>query len=224
MRTIAIGDIHGCSLALKTLLKQLQLRSTDTIVTLGDYVNRGPDVRGVIESLLEVGAHSNLVALRGNHEAVLLSVLDEGSDVTNFMAMHGDTTLQSYQISSVRDLPGEHVRFLRGTRLHFETQSHLFVHAGYEPDRPLAASSSYVLLWQPLDAATLRPHASGKTAILGHTPRRNGEILDAGHVVAIDTGCVYGQWLTALDANEGHWWQADQLGRIRQGRLAERGT
>ena len=73
-RTIAIGDIHGCSAALDALLKAIQPRPEDCIVTLGDYINRGPDSRGVIERLIELKDRCRLVSLLGNHDQMLLDV------------------------------------------------------------------------------------------------------------------------------------------------------
>ncbi|MHB8902746.1 MAG: metallophosphoesterase, partial [Thermoguttaceae bacterium] len=71
-RIIAIGDIHGCLLALRALIGELQLGLTDTVVTLGDYVSRGPDGRGVIDELIQLSDSCNLVPLLGNHEQLLL--------------------------------------------------------------------------------------------------------------------------------------------------------
>ena len=67
-RFIAIGDIHGCSVALESLLQLLRPTSSDTIVTLGDYVNRGPDSRGVLTQLIALRERCPLVPLLGNHD------------------------------------------------------------------------------------------------------------------------------------------------------------
>ena len=74
-RTIAIGDIHGCSAALDALLNAIRPRPEDCIVTLGDYINRGPDSRGVIERLIELKDRCRLVPLLGNHEEMLFEAL-----------------------------------------------------------------------------------------------------------------------------------------------------
>ena len=76
-RILAIGDIHGCSQALDTLLSLVKLGRDDLLVTLGDYVDRGPDSRGVIERLLSIFRREQLVALRGNHEIMMLQARDE---------------------------------------------------------------------------------------------------------------------------------------------------
>lgn len=116
-------------------------------------------------------------------------------------------------------LPKAHREFVAGCRSFFETPTHLFVHAGYVPDLPLAEQPALALLWRVTDPATAAPHCSGKVAVVGHTPQRSGEVLDLGFLVCIDTNCARGGWLTALDVDTGQVWQADQVGRVRVGRV-----
>ncbi len=71
------------------------------------------------------------------------------------------------------------------------------------------------LRWRVTDAKSAVPHDSGKVAVVGHTPQSNGEVLDLGFLVCIDTNCVRGGWLTALDTSTGQLWQADRGGRLR---------
>jgi serine/threonine protein phosphatase 1 len=73
-RTIAIGDVHGCSAALDALLEAIRPHPADDVVTLGDYINRGPDSRGVIEGLIELENQCRLVPLLGNHDQTVLDV------------------------------------------------------------------------------------------------------------------------------------------------------
>ena len=75
-RTIAIGDIHGCSAALATLIDAIAPGGDDTIVALGDYIDRGPDSRGVLERLIALGARSRLVPILGDHEEMLLDAIE----------------------------------------------------------------------------------------------------------------------------------------------------
>jgi serine/threonine protein phosphatase 1 len=71
-----------------------------------------------------------------------------------------------------------------------------------------------------LDDEMPGPHASWKVAVVGHTPQKNGEILNLGHLVCIDTYCHGGSWLTALDVGSGRYWQANEKGEVREGKLA----
>ena len=98
--------------------------------------------------------------------------------------------------------------------------SMLFVPAGYLADLPLERQPGAVLRRQSLDTERPGPHVSGKVAVVGHTPQKNGEILDLGHLLCIDTNCHGGGWLTALDVGSGHWSQANQKGEVREGTLA----
>ncbi len=222
-RTIAIGDIHGCSLALKVLVDAIDPGPDDLLVPLGDYIDRAPDSRGVLDQMIALGEHCVLVPLLGNHEEMLLAALEGQSELTFWLKFGGMAALASYGRSSGLDIrpgdlraliPGEHLRFIKGCRDYFETVGHLFVHAYYEPDRPLLQQSGSVLRWASLPPIPAR-HCSGKVAVLGHTPQKSGEILDLGFLKCIDTDCHGGGWLTALEIRTGQVWQADAQGRLR---------
>ena len=78
------------------------------------------------------------------------------------------------------------------------------------------------LLWEELQVARAAPHHSGRTVVVGHTPQQNGEILDLGFLKCIDTFCHGGGWLTALEVNSGYFWQANEQGTSRTGKLRNR--
>ena len=215
-RTIAIGDVHGCSKALGSLIDAIKPLPEDTIVTLGDDINRGPDTRGVIERLIDLEGRCRLVPILGNHEQKLLEARS-GLHPTTWLGMGGIATLDSY--GPGRDLgliPDEHFEFLDGCLDHHETDTHIFVHANYFPDIPMAEQPVGMLRWESLRDMTPGPHGSGKTVILGHTSQTTGEILDLGHLKCIDTSCYGGGWLTALDVVTGEVWQADWDGKVRR--------
>jgi serine/threonine protein phosphatase 1 len=217
-RTFAIGDIHGCSKALKALLAAIQPRPDDLIIILGDFIDCGPDSRGVIEQLIALSDRCRLVRLLGNHEEMLLNAVESRSEFKYWLKLGGKQTLDSYCTyrSDVEVIPAEHVRFIRGCEPYFETGTHIFVHANYDPDLPLNRFRSSTLRWDALQPAGLRPHVSGKTVVVGHTPQVTGEILDLGFVIGIDTNCFQGGWLTALDVTSGEIIQANQRGVVRK--------
>src|SRR4051794_4005668 len=133
-RTIAIGDIHGCSAALDALLDAIEPGADDVIVTLGDYINRGPDSRGVLDRLIKLSSQCRLVPLLGNHDQKLLEARS-GLHPTTWLGMGGIATLDSY--GPGRDLsliPDEHFEFLDGCLDYYETNTHIFVHANYYDD------------------------------------------------------------------------------------------
>jgi serine/threonine protein phosphatase 1 len=216
-RLIAIGDSHGCIAALETLLEEIRPRPVDTIVGLGDYIDRGPDSRAVVERMISLAGQCRLVPLMGNHEEMMLAIRDGKVEhmLHSWLSYGGAATLASYDCSHPRDIPQRHADFLRGCRLWHEAQHYIFMHAGYRADAPLEKQTPGELLWVSLNNSRPGPHCSGKTAIVGHTAQRGGEILDLGYLKCIDT-CCYGEGrLTAMDVRTGQVWQADKTGSLR---------
>jgi serine/threonine protein phosphatase 1 len=216
-RTIAIGDIHGCSTALDALIDAIRPRPDDMIATLGDYINRGPDSKGVIDRLIKWSNQCRLIPLLGNHDQMLLEARS-GVHPTTWLGMGGIATLDSY--GPGRDLsliPDEHYEFFGGCPDFHETDTHIFVHANYYPDFPMIEQPVSLLRWESLGLGAMipGPHDSGKTLIVGHSSQKNGEILDLGYLKCIDTFCHGGGWLTAMDARTEEVWQANQLGEVR---------
>jgi serine/threonine protein phosphatase 1 len=215
-RIIAIGDIHGCSAALRALTDTIQPQSNDTLIPLGDCVDRGPDSCGVVEQLLLLGHRCRLFPLLGNHEEMMLSYLDGRPQPDDWLTVGGAETLSSYgPTSDSSAIPKEHIDFIRSWGDCFETDTHFFVHASYEPERPLAKQHWQIMRWTTLRGDIPEPHESGKIAVVGHTSLKNGEVLDLGHIVCIDTYCWGGGWLTAMDTMSGQIWQASRDGRLR---------
>ena len=213
-RIIAIGDIHGHAKALAALIRLIKLQPSDSLVTLGDYVDRGPDSRGVLDQLLALEGQCNLIPLMGNHEEMMLGANGGHDDFGFWMQFGGDAALDSYGPGRNMNLVSwEHRAFLKRLRLYYESDHHFFLHANYFPNRPFPEQDTQTVLWQPLDTNDLPGrHYSGKTAIVGHTPQQDGEILDLDHLVCIDTGCGHGGLLTALDVNSGRIWQVTEDG------------
>jgi len=217
-RIIAIGDIHGCAAALRTLIEDIEPQPKDTLVILGDCVDRGPESAQVIEQLLALREQCRLVPLLGNHEEMMLNFLDGRPQPDDWLQCGGAATVESYRDENgkQRSIPHEHEDFIRTWGDCFDTEKHFFAHASYEPDRPLELQHWQTMRWQSLKFGIPEQHESGKVAIVGHTSQKSGEILDVGHLVCIDTYCWGGGWLTALDAASGQVWQADRDGRLRQ--------
>lgn len=216
-RTIALGDVHGCRAALAAILDAMALTVDDTLIVLGDFIDRGPDSRGVIEDLMQVERTCRLVRLRGNHEEMMLSArADDGtSGATRMWLQYGGAeTLRSYGTKNdLAAIPEEHWEFVRTCTLVHETESHFFVHGNYIAGVPLDGQDPRIMLWMSLKSYVPGPHVSGKTAVVGHTPQ--SDVLHLGHLIAIDTGCYKGGWLTALDLTHGARWQAKATGKLR---------
>lgn len=220
MRQFAIGDIHGCLTALQVLDNELAFGDGDTVVTLGDYVDRGPHSRGVIEFLLGLRKRCHLVALRGNHEIMMLQARSDRSVLLNWIACGGGETLDSYGATGFQDVPESHWDFLAGTLRYHETEQDFFVHANVLPELPLKDQPDYNLFWEHLGGAVAR-HVSGRRMICGHTRQTSGLPLDLGHAVCLDTHACGDGWLTCLETESGLYWQANQQGELRSGRLKQ---
>jgi serine/threonine protein phosphatase 1 len=211
MRTIAIGDIHGCSKALDGLIEAIKPQASDRLIFLGDYVDRGPDSRGVIERLLSLRKRCEMICLLGNHEIIFRSVL-AGLPAETWLGLGGQQTLQSYG-GSLKAVPAEHLAFLYQLLPYFETEKNLFVHANYDPNLPISQQTEQKLYWEHLGDTPPAPHISGKHVFLGHTPQASFEIGYFGHLTCIDTYCFGGGRLSAVDVESGEVWQASQDGK-----------
>ncbi len=219
-RTIAIGDMHGCAKALRCLLREINPTRSDTIIGIGDYVDRGMESSLVIETLLELVTTCRFIPLIGNHELMMYRGIHNGKSDFDFWFQHGgNATLASYG-GRVENIPQHHMTFLSHCVRFYETDTHFFVHANYDPELPLAEQPDEVIFWQHIREIPPPIHDNGKIAIVGHTPQFGGEIRDVGHVKIIDTYCYGDQWLTALDVDNGTIWQANNEGQLRMSHMA----
>jgi len=217
-RTIAISDIHGCAAALKRLLDELKPQSDDTIVMLGDAIDRGSDSRNVVERLITLAERCHLVTILGNHEQMLLDAIEGLIPLQDWLMHGGAETLDSYgKGAALAEVPEAHVEFIRCWGDYHETTTHFFAHGNYLAKMPLSKQPWEEMRWRSLHFFKPGPHTSGKIAVLGHTPNKQGEVVDNGHLVRIDTYCYGGGWLTAYEPATGEIWQANRLGELRGG-------
>ena len=212
----AIGDIHGERERLEELLASLPLHDDDRLIFVGDYIDRGPDSRGVIELLAELAETRSCVFLLGNHESMFLDFLGWrgtayfGGDA--FLLNGGDRTLASYDYfrgleagGSTFHLPEVHESFFRSLDLYHREGDYLFVHAGLGRERLLETDLDFALryaraeelLWDRTGMDL--PNRFGVTIVYGHTPTHDFKPRwNTPFSIGIDTGAVYGGRLTAL--------------------------
>ena len=186
----AIGDIHGCLEPLRRLMDQIHVSEMDEVVFIGDYVDRGPDSKGVIDYLLTL--QGRYTFLMGNHERMFLDFL-QGKERVLFLYNGGEATLESY--GGVGNIPASHLAFLNRLVLYYETDDYLFVHGGIRPGIPIQDQDPKDLLWIREEFYAY-PGRYAKTVVFGHTPMR--EVLMEEDRIGIDTACVYGNKLTCL--------------------------
>jgi len=181
MRILAISDIHGCIVAFKTLLMCVRPEPEDLVITLGDYVDRGPASAAVLDRMIELHQTRQVISLRGNHDLTMLRVHQGrfADELRFWMAIGGKETLASYPGGSIENIPQKHWDFLGETcRDWHETDTH------------------------------------------AHTVSPKRLPLNLGHAVCLETAAYADDgWLTCLDVLTGSFWQANERGDMRTGRL-----
>jgi serine/threonine protein phosphatase 1 len=205
MLTYAIGDIHGSYSKLRNLLDRCKEHRGATeyrIVFLGDYIDRGPDSREAVELLIETqsGVPGQVVCLKGNHEDMLLSAVDDG-DHASWLANGGATTLNSYGVGRANDILPAHLDWFGSLPLATVDEKRFYVHAGVRPGVPLQHQSEYDLLWirEPFLSD---PRDHGLYVVHGHTPIRTGIPELRRNRLNLDTGAYFGGPLTAAVFDE----------------------
>jgi len=212
----AVGDIHGEVELLEALLDKLPHSEDDRFVFVGDYVDRGPDSKAVVDRLVALARERDCVFLLGNHESMFLDFLGwrkpEYFAGDAFLMNGGDRTLASYDYFTLDDpttasfeLPLEHEAFYKSLKLYHLEGDYLFVHAGlgrallHDSDVEYALRRAHPedLLWDR--SGMDLPHRLGRTIVYGHTPSPDFEVRwNEPFSIGIDTGAVYGGRLTAL--------------------------
>jgi serine/threonine protein phosphatase 1 len=217
----AIGDVHGRLDLLEDLLALIRedagrhpAEAARTLIFLGDYVDRGPESRGVVDAVMADPLPGfGTVRLLGNHEEAMLSFLDGESDGLDWLSFGGLETLLSYgvplrslpnsgeavkalQAALIEAVPPHHVAFFRGCRLHYSVGDYVFVHAGVRPGISLEKQTQTDLLWIRDDFLRVRAPLPGRVVVHGHTIcdlPQNRE-----HRINIDTGAFVSGRLTCL--------------------------
>jgi serine/threonine protein phosphatase 1 len=213
-RIYAVGDVHGCAARLDTLHAHISEDlagrpvAEALLVHLGDFIDRGPDSAGVIGRLAAGSPLPGvpMVALRGNHEQMMLDAMTGDPDALDHWRDNGgDAALRSWGIKRPKkgrqwpsDLPAQDAAFLKALRLTHLVDGYLFVHAGVRPGTPLAAQTTEDLLWirWPFlnSRGPLLPDAPEIAAVHGHTPQPAPSVTD--NRIGVDTGAVRGGALT----------------------------
>ncbi len=199
--TYAIGDIHGSLPKLRRLIALCREHADGRpmmFVLLGDYIDRGPQSAGVVRYLIDLQSRlrERVVALKGNHEAMALEVIDGTTPAEFWLMQGGAETLLSYGVAAARELPRQHVDWLRSLPLSYDDGRRFFVHAGIDPEKPLDAQDDRDLVWirEPF-LSDVRDH--GRLIVHGHTPLTTDTPDLRSNRLNLDTGAVFGGPLTA---------------------------
>lgn len=199
MNKFAISDIHGCRKTFLALLDKIAFSQNDELYLLGDYVDRGPDSKGVFDAIFDLKKNGyTLRCLRGNHEAILMRSMYDLTGLDNWLQTDGKKTLDSFGVESAGDIPEPYLEFLRELDYHFETDGYILVHAGlnFHLYDPLEDQRDLLVIRRWYDS--IRYDWLGKRIILhGHTPMPYFEIenqlldLKKNQYLDLDAGCVY---------------------------------
>lgn len=198
-RIIAISDIHGNSRTFNALLDQIALTREDELYLLGDFIDRGPDSKGVIDSIWKLQAlQYRVFCIRGNHEDMLFKGISEKGVRQSSIKYGLMQTLKSFDVKNAWDIPSEYISFLKNLPVFIEKEQYIFVHAGlnFQIDNPLQDEEA--MMWSrgwenTQDAGWLQ----NRMLVYGHTPTERAVIenqlgaLSAGKYLRIDNGCFY---------------------------------
>ncbi len=199
MPRYAISDIHGCSKTFEKLLfETLKIQKTDELYLLGDYIDRGPDSKGVIDLIFRLKEEEyDVHCLMGNHEAMMLELSQGGWDRFNWEEQGGKETLQSFGAKHLGEIPERYWNFFRDLYLVEELEDYLLVHAGFNFKHEDFLEDDQAMLWIRNWYKDIKPEAlKGRVIIHGHTPTDRHLIEnmldnDPLLVIDIDAGCVY---------------------------------
>jgi len=203
-KLFVIGDIHGQLGMLENLMAKIPWRpDKDALVFLGDYVDRGPDSRGVVDYILSLTrSYSRIGCVLGNHERMLLDYL-AGVNKALYLANGGLTTLKEYARDKrsgttlrLIEIPRDHKAFYASLKSYFEIEDYYLVHAGFRPGTSMARQTETDMMWirEPFISSTFD---FGKKIVFGHTPFLKPLVMK--NKIGLDTGAAYGRRLCCLE-------------------------
>ena len=205
MRRFALSDIHGCLQPFKTLITHhIELQKDDQLFLLGDYIDRGPDSKGVIDFIMELQAGGYQVqCLMGNHEQMMLNAYDGTFNIEIWRANGGDTAEESFG-ATLYQLEDKYLQFFRSLQYYVELDDYLLVHAGFDFRNPDIFADKHAMVWIRNWYHQIKPNViNNRTIVHGHTPMSIPNISKLFKAkmpfIDIDGGCTFGGALCAID-------------------------
>ncbi|MHA6253175.1 metallophosphoesterase family protein [Oceanobacillus sp. CAU 1775] len=210
-RTLVISDIHGELKLFEELLEKVAYESEkDQLILLGDYVDRGPNSRGVVNRVIDLKSQGAIV-LRGNHDEMMVGAVDNEPGVRERWERNGailtlqsyDPSINSFEFPSTDEFK-EHIKFLRELDYYYETDTHIFVHAGVEPGKLMEETDPHTFVW--IREEFYKHYDGEKTVVFGHTPTsliqgkgKHGVYFGKNNIIGIDGAAAYGGNLNCLE-------------------------
>lgn len=199
MKRYAISDIHGCTKTFKALLERINFSKEDILYLLGDYIDRGPDSKGVIDHIWQLQSTGHTVfCIKGNHEQIMIDSLVDIEKKRSWLTYGGLNTLKSFNIQTLIDIPKVYISWLIKLPHFLITDGYVLVHAGlnFELENPLEDETAMLWIRQWYNSID-RKWLGDRIIIHGHTPTKQLLIQNSLHnlknipVIDIDSGCVY---------------------------------
>ena len=227
MNIFAIGDIHGClkqliSLQDKIINYPTYNKESDLIIYLGDYIDRGPNSKDVIQHILKLQKEKiNSIFLMGNHEQIMIDfVFNKINNLKYWLGLGADQTFRSYKIEIaefikdgfgddnidrlrsvlLNELSNEHIYFLKNLRLSYSVGKYLFVHGGINPEKALKDQDKMDFLWSRSNQFFDKNFKFEQIIIHGHTPEK--EVINFPYRINVDTGCFFSGKLSCVCLND----------------------
>ncbi len=195
MSTYAISDIHGCNKTFRLALKTIKLKKTDTLILLGDFIDRGPDSKGVLDTImLLIENKFHVVCLKGNHEFMFLESLNDFSAKINWIKNGGDKTMLSFHTRRLESIPNKYIEFIKSFKLYHIENKYIFVHAGLNLNNENPYEDEVSMVWmRDVNKFMHNEWLNDKYIIHGHNPTQKNELLDQLEldykIICIDNGC-----------------------------------
>lgn len=201
----AIGDVHGCLVPLQTLIAHIQPQTEDSIIFLGDLIDRGGDSKAVLDYVMTLQTQCHVQCILGNHEEMLLAANYDRNMREIWLRHGGQETLESFGLPpnkiGLAQIPQKYIQFFQNMLPFVETEQFIFTHATPAMDIPMAQQDAHSLRWKRFYVAAPNCHISNKIVVCGHTAQLYGKPYVGQGIIVIDTHAYGNNWLTALDTN-----------------------
>ncbi len=207
-KVFALGDVHGCAATMRHLFWNiLRIEAGDTVILLGDFVDRGPDTKGVLDEIFFLKKKEiKVVLLRGNHEEIMMNAFTSNQAHAYWCNVGGTAVLDSFETDSIMDIPDEYVELIDSSVNYFEVDNFIFVHAGLNFEQNNPFDDEHAMRWiRKMPSSD--PWLKSRKLIHGHTPEPIEKIIYNQHpIINLDGGCVYSDqgelgFLVALEMN-----------------------
>ena len=204
MREIyAIGDVHGCNSLLIKLLATINPQKDDTLIFLGDVIDRGEDSKGVLDTIIYYQSICQVILIQGNHEEMMLGAIHDKEYLKYWLKFGGIETLQSFGVrinqQGLRQISYDYYNLLKSSLPYYETEDFIFTHATPFGNIEMKQQTDEGLRWRFIPPDGQDRHISGKTVICGHSAQESGKVYHRDGLICIDTHAYGGGALTALE-------------------------